>query len=57
MLPPANDPYALDEEEGDDDIGLAENISLLSADVTGAVETHRDNEESDDDESSNDGNG
>ena len=57
LVPPANDPYALDEEEGDDDIGLAENISLPSADVTGAVETHRDNEESDDDESSNDGNG
>ena len=55
LLPPANDPYASDEEEGDDDIGLAGNINLPS-DVTGAVEIHRDNEESDDDESSNEGN-
>ena len=56
LLLPANDPYASDEEEGDDDIGLAGNINLPS-DVTGAVEIHRDNEESDEDESSNDGNG
>ena len=56
LLPPANDFYASDEEEGDDDIGLAGNINLPFA-VTGVVEIHRDSEESDDDESSNDGNG
>ena len=55
MLHPANDYYTSDVEEGDD-IGLAGNINLPS-DVTGAVEIHRDNEESDEDESSNDGNG
>ena len=43
LLPPANDPYASDKEEGDDDIGLAGNINLPS-DITGAVEIHRDNE-------------
>ena len=47
---------ALRKEEGDDDIGLAGNINL-SSDVTGAVEIHRGDEESDDDERSNDGNG
>ena len=56
LLPPANDLYASDEEEVDDDIGLAGNINLPFA-VTGVVEIHRDSEESDDDESSNDGNG
>ena len=56
LLPPANDPYASHEEEGDDDIGLARNISLSSG-VTGAAEIHRDDEESDDSESSNDGKG
>ena len=56
MLPPANDTYASDEEEGDDNIGLAGNISL-PFDLTGAVKIHMDNEESDEDESSNDGNG
>lgn len=50
LLPPANDPYASHEEEGDDDIGLAGNINLPS-DVTGAAEIHRDDEESDDSES------
>ena len=55
LLPPANEPYASDEEEGDDDVGLAGNINLPS-DGTGAVEFHTD-EESDDNESSNNGNG
>ena len=55
LLPPANDPYASDEAEGDD-IGLAGNINLPS-DVTGAVKIHRDDEKNDNDESSDDGNG
>ena len=55
LLPPANDLYASDEDEGDDDIGLARIIDL-SSDVTGAVEIHRDSKESDDTESSSDGN-
>ena len=55
MLHPANDYYTSDVEEGDD-IGLAGNINLPS-DVTGAVEIHSVNEESDHNQSSNDGNG
>ena len=39
LLPPANDPYASDEEVGDDDIGFAGNLDL-PADVAGAVEIH-----------------
>ena len=49
LLPPANDSDASDEEEGDDNIRLAGNINLPS-NVTGAVEIHRDSEESDDNE-------
>ena len=33
LLPPPNDPYASDEEVGDDDVGLVGNIDL-PADVT-----------------------
>ena len=36
LLPPSNDPFASDEEEGDDDIGLSGNINLL-VDVSGIV--------------------
>ena len=39
MLPPSNDPFTSDEEDGDDDIGLAGNLNL-PADVSGAVEIH-----------------
>ena len=39
LLLPANDPYASDEEVGDDDIGFDSNLDLL-ADVAGAVEIH-----------------
>ena len=39
LLPPSNDPYASDEEEGDDDVGLAGNINL-PGDVSGAIEVH-----------------
>ena len=39
LLPPSNDLYASDEEEGDDDIELAGNLNLPS-DVTG-IEIHR----------------
>ena len=39
LLPPANDPYASDEEVGDDDIGFGGNLDL-TADVAGAVEIH-----------------
>ena len=45
LFPPANDLYASDEDEGDDDIGLARIIDL-SSDVTGAVEIHRNSKES-----------
>ena len=38
LLPPANDPYASDEEVGDDDIGFAGNLDL-PADVAGKVRT------------------
>ena len=37
LLPPCDDPFASDEEEGDDDIGLAGNINLPT-DVSGTVE-------------------
>ena len=40
ILPPDNDPYASDEEVGDDNIGLAGNLDL-PADVTGGLEIHR----------------
>ena len=46
LLPPSNDPYASDEEEGDDDIGLAGNLNLPS-DVTGTIEIHRNEGEDD----------
>ena len=46
LLPPSNDPYASDEEEGDDDIGLAGNLNLPS-DVTGTSEIHRNEGEDD----------
>ena len=46
LLPPSNDPYASDEEEGDDDIGLAGNLNLPS-DVTGTIEIHRKADEDD----------
>ena len=39
LLPPDNDPYASDEEDGDDDIGLTGNINL-PADTSGAIEIH-----------------
>ena len=39
MLPPSNDPFTSDEEDGDDDIGLAGNLNL-PADVSGAIEIH-----------------
>ena len=39
LLPPSNDPFASDEEDGDDDIGLAGYLNL-PADVSGAVEIH-----------------
>ena len=46
LLPPSNDPYASEEEEGDDDIGLAGNLNLPS-DVTGTIEIHRNEGEDD----------
>ena len=46
LLPPSNDPYASDEEEGDDGIGLAGNLNLPS-DVTGTIEIHRKADEDD----------
>ena len=46
LLPPSNDPYASDEDEGDDDIGLAENLNL-SSNVTGTIEIHRKADEDD----------
>ena len=46
LLPPSNDPYASDEEEGDDDIGLAGNLNLPS-DFTGTIEIHRKADEDD----------
>ena len=46
LLPPSNDPYASDEEEGDNDIGLAGNLNLLS-DVTRTIEIHRNQGEDD----------
>ena len=39
LLPPSNNPFVSDEEDGDNDIGLAGNLNL-PADVSGAVETH-----------------
>ena len=46
LLPPSNDPYASDEEEGDNDTGLAGNLNLLS-DVTRTIEIHRNQGEDD----------
>ena len=46
LLPPSNDPYASDEEEGDDDIELDGNLNLPS-DVTGTIEIHRNEGEDD----------
>ena len=51
LLPPPNDQYGSDEEVGDDDIGLAGNIDLPT-DVTGVVEVHCANVDSDDDDDS-----
>ena len=39
LLPPANDPYASDEDVGDDDVGFGGNLDL-PADVAGAPEIH-----------------
>ena len=39
LLPPSNHPFASDEEDGDNDIGLAGNL-ILPADVSCAVEIH-----------------
>ena len=41
LVPPSNDPFASDEEEGDDDIGLTGNINL-PLDVSGTIEIHND---------------
>lgn len=54
LLPPSNDPYASDEEAGDDDIGMGGNIDL-PADVAGTIELHNhygDEEDHDDDNDS-----
>ena len=40
LLPPTIDPYASDEEIGDDDTGLDENLDQL-AEITGKVELHQ----------------
>ena len=53
LLTPSNDPFASDEEEGDDDIGLSGNISL-QVDVSGIVKSHTDGSD-DTDASNNDG--
>ena len=37
LLPPSNDPFASDEEEGGDEIDLSGNIDLL-VDISGIVE-------------------
>ena len=39
LVPPSNSPFASDEEDGDDDIGLAGNLNL-TADVSGTIEIH-----------------
>ena len=52
LLPLPNDQYASDEEVGYDDIGIADNIDLPD-DVTGVVEVHCANVDSDDDDDSN----
>ena len=41
LLPPSNDPFASDEEEGDDDIDFSGNINL-PVDVCGIVKIHTD---------------
>ena len=41
MIPPCNDPFASDEEESGDDIGLSGNIHL-PVDVSGIFEIHTD---------------
>ena len=48
LLPPPNDPYASDEEIGDD-VGLVANLGL-PADVTGTLEIHDDTESNSDGE-------
>ena len=40
LLPPTNDPYASNEKNGDDDIGLAGDLDL-QAEVIGKVELHQ----------------
>ena len=47
LLPPPNYQYTSDKEVGDDDIGLTGNIDLPT-DVTGVVEVHCANVDSDD---------
>ena len=49
LLPPPNDPYASDEEIGDDDIGFVDNIGLPN-DVAGTLEVHDRGEESSEDD-------
>ena len=41
ILPLSNDPFASDDEEGDDDIGLSGNINL-AVDVSGIVKIYTD---------------
>ena len=53
LFPPSNDPFASDEEEGGDDIGLSGNINL-PVDVSGIVEIYLDIYGSDDTDMSND---
>ena len=49
ILPPTNDQCASDKEVGDGNIGLTGNINLATY-VTGIVEVHRANVDSDDDD-------
>ena len=49
LLPPPNDPFASDEEIGDDDIGLVANIGLPN-DLAGTLEVHQRDGENDEEE-------
>ena len=51
LLPPSNNSFASDEEEGNDDIGLSGNINL-PVDLSGIVKIHTDG--SDDTDVTND---
>ena len=53
LLPPSNDPFTSDEEEGADDIGLSGNINL-PINVSGIAEVYVDIDGSDDIDMSND---